>query len=109
MITQVRAKVGGDRFRNLDGCKLDATLSERMPGQRRNGDAAGFSAVEERLDLPVPFHPFGKTHPAGAMPRSEHRSHQGENTGRLGERPRGAIRQMLPVQFGQSRFEIIVH
>ncbi len=39
MIAQFRAKVGGDRFRDLDGRKLDGALSKRVPGERRNGDA----------------------------------------------------------------------
>ena len=67
MIAQVGAKVGGDRFRDLDGRKLDGALSERAAGERRNGDAAGLSAVEERLDLAVAFHAIGKTGPAGAL------------------------------------------
>ena len=92
MIAQLRAKIGGDGFRDLDSRKLDGALSERLSGQRRNGEAAGLSAVEERLDLPVSFHSLGKAHPAGALPRSEHRPHQGENAGGLDERPRGAIR-----------------
>src|SRR6202040_1894859 len=87
VIAQFRAKIGGDRFRDLDGRKLDGTLSERVPGQRRNGEAAGLSAVEERLDLPVPFHPLGKTHPAGALTWSEHWPHKGENARRLDEHP----------------------
>ena len=47
VIAQVRAKVGGDRFRDLDGRKLDGVLPEHAAGERRNGDAAGLSAVEE--------------------------------------------------------------
>ena len=78
-------------------------------GQRRKSDTAGVSAVEERPHLSVPLHPIGKTHPAGALPRSEHRPHQGKNAGGLNERPRRAIRQMLRVQFVQAGFEIIVH
>src|SRR5262252_4223069 len=83
VIAQLSAKTGGDRFGDLDGCKLDGALPEHVPGQWRNGDAAGLSAVEERLDLPVPFHPLGKTHPTGAFAWAEHRPHQGENAGRL--------------------------
>src|SRR5271157_5521242 len=92
VIAQLSAKTGGDRFGDLDGRKLDGALSERVPGQWRNGDAAGLSAVEERLDLPVPFHPLGKTHPAGAFAWAEHRPHQRENAGRLDEHPRSAVR-----------------
>src|SRR5580693_4912378 len=54
VIAQLRAKIGGDRFRDLDGRKLDGALSESLLSQGRNGDAVGLSAVEERLDLPVP-------------------------------------------------------
>ena len=102
VIAQVRAKVGGDRLRDLDGRKLDAALSERVPGQRRNGDAARLLAVEERLDLPVAFHAIGETSPAGALARAEHRPHQGKNAGGLDEQPGRTVRQMLPVQFGQA-------
>ena len=109
VIAQVGAKVGGDRFRDLDRCKLDAALSEHVAGERRSGDAAGLSAVEERLDLAVAFHPLGKTGPAGALARAEHRPHQGKNAGGLDQQPGRAVRQVLPVQFGQSSFEIIAH
>ena len=47
VIAQVGAKVGGDRFRDLDGRKLDGALSEHVAGERRSRDAAGLSAVEE--------------------------------------------------------------
>src|SRR5580658_4786422 len=83
VIAQLSAKTGGDRFGDLDGRKLDGALSERVASQWRNGDAAGLSAVEERLDLPVPFHPLGKTHPTGAFAWAEDRPHQRENAGRL--------------------------
>src|ERR1700732_5059747 len=53
VIAQFRAKIGGDRFRDLDGRKLNGTLAERVPGQRRNGEPAGLSAIEEGLDLSV--------------------------------------------------------
>ena len=100
MIPQFGAKIGGDRFRDLDSRKLNGALSEGVPSQRRNGEAAGLFAVEERLDFPVPFHPLGKTHPAGALLRPEHRPHKGKNAGGLDEHPRGAIRQVLLVQLG---------
>ncbi len=109
VIAQLSAKTGGDRFGDLDGRKLDGALSERVPSQWRNGDAAGLSAVQERLDLPVPFHPLGKTHPTGAFAWAEDRPHQGENAGRLDEHPGSAVQQMPPIQFCQLRFEIIVH
>ena len=109
MIAQIGAKLGGDCFRDLDGRKLDRALSERVPSQRRNGDAARLPAVEQRLDLPVPFHAIGKTSPTGALARAEHRPHQRKNAGRLDEQPGRTVRQMLPVQFGQLCFEIIVH
>ncbi len=100
MITQVRAKIGGDRFRDLDGRQLDGTLSKRVPGERRNGDAACRSAVEKRLDLPVPFHPLGEAGPTCALAWGEHWPHQGKNAGGLDEQPARVIQQVLPVQFG---------
>src|SRR4029450_14056808 len=66
-------------------------------GKRRNGYGAHRSALEKRLDLPIPFHAIGKTSPTGALAWPEHRSHQGENSGGLDEQPGGAVRQMLPV------------
>ena len=42
-------------------------------------------------------------------PGREHRPHQGKNAGGLDQQPGRAVRQMLPVQFGQSSFEIVVH
>ena len=109
VIAQLRAKIGGDRFRDLDGRKLDGALSERVSGQRRNGDAAGLSAVEERLDLPVPFHPLGKTRPAGALARL--------NTGPTrGKMPEGWTSshgapsdKCCRFNSASRRFEIIVH
>ena len=48
VIAQFRAKVGGDRFRDLDGCKLDGALSERVAGReakrRRSGPVRGREA-----------------------------------------------------------------
>ena len=80
-----------------------------LPGERRDGDAARLPAVEQRLDLAVSFHAIGKTGPTGALARAEHRPHQGKNAGGLDQQPGRTVRQMLPVQFGQSPFEIIVH
>ena len=65
--------------------------------------------LEQRLDLSVPLHPLGKTHPTGALARAEHRPHQGKNAGGLREQPGRVVGQMLPVQFGQSLLEIIAH
>ena len=111
MIAQVRAKIGRDRFCDLDGCKLDSALSEHVPGERRSGDPARMPTVEKGLDLPVAFHSLGKADPTGALAlaRAEYRAHQGKNAGRLNEHPRRGIGQMLPIQFGQPSFEIIVH
>ena len=67
MIAQVGAKVGGDRFRDLDGRKLDGALSEHAVRERRGRDATGLLAVEKRLDLAVACHPLGETGPAGAL------------------------------------------
>ena len=109
VIAQFRGKAGGDGFRDFDGRKLDAVLSERVVGQRRNRNAAGLAAVEHPLDLAVAAHAIGKTGPAGALARAEHRSHQGENAGRLDQQPGRPVRQMLPVAFGQACVEIIAH
>jgi hypothetical protein len=109
VIAQVGAKVGCNGFRDLDGRKLDRTLPEHVAGERRSCDAAALPAVQERFDLPVALHPLGETGPARALARAEHRSHQRKNAGRLDEHPRCPVRQMPPVQFGQSPFEIIVH
>ena len=54
VIAQVRAKVGGDRFRDLDGRKLDGALSEQCRGRaakrRRGGPVCGRgSALTSRL------------------------------------------------------------
>src|SRR5215475_8406955 len=40
MIVQIRAEVGGDGFRDLDGRELDGTLSQHVPGDRRKSDTA---------------------------------------------------------------------
>src|SRR5208282_5386749 len=71
VIAQFRTKVGGDRFCDLDGRKLDGILSKRVPGEGRNGDAGGLSAVEKRLHLSVPLHALGKTGPTGALAWTE--------------------------------------
>jgi hypothetical protein len=109
VVAHVRTEAGSDRFCDLDGRKLNATLSDHIAGKRRSGDAVRPSAVKKRLDLSVASHAFGKTSPARALARAEHWSHQGENAARLDENPRCAVRQMLPVQFGQLSFEIIAH
>ena len=109
MIAQIRAKIGDDRLGDLDGCKLDAALSDRMAGERRNSDAADLLAVEQRLDLTVAFHAIGNARPARTLARVEHRTHQGKNAGGLHEDPLRAVRQMLSVQFVQPSFEIIAH
>ena len=109
VIVQFGAEIGGDRLRDLDGCKLDGALSDRLPRQRRNRDTARLAAFEQRLDLPVPFHAVGKTHPTRTVARGEYRSHQREHAGGLGEQPRRLIGQMLAVEFGQPAVEIIAH
>ncbi len=109
VIAQVRTKVGSDRFCDLDGRKLDTALSEHAAGERRSGDPARRSAVEKRPDLSVPLHPLGKAGPTGALAWPEHRPHEGKNAGGLDEQPGRMVRQMLPVQFGQSSFEVVAH
>ena len=48
VIAQLRAKAGGDRFRDFDGRKLDGALSERVAGpaakRRRSGPVCGREA-----------------------------------------------------------------
>ena len=109
MIAQVRRKTRGDRLRDFDGGKLDSVLSERLPGERRSRHDAGLAAVEHPPDLAVAPHAIGKTGPAGALARAEHRPHQGKNAGGLDQQPGRAVRQMLPVQFSQACVEIIAH
>ena len=107
VIAQLSAKTGGDRFGDLDSRKLDGALSERVPGQWRNGDAAGLSAVEERLDLPVPFHPLGKTHPAGAFAWRNTGPTRGKMpegwTSTQGVRSDNAARSILPIALRDNR------
>ena len=109
VILQVGAKVGGDRFRDLDSGELETTLSDRAAGECRNGNAARRRAVDEPLHLPVAYHAIGKTGPARALSRAEHRAHQGEDAGGLYEQPGRLVRHMPPVQFGQSSVEIVAH
>src|SRR5437773_2476813 len=85
VIAQVRAEIGGDRFRDLDGCKLDGTLSQRVPGERRKGNALRRSTLEKSLDFPVPYHAVEKTGPTGALAWAEHWPHQGKNARGLDE------------------------
>jgi hypothetical protein len=109
VILQVRAKVRGDRLRDLNRRKLDGTLTERVARERRSRDAARLFAIEERLDLPVPFHPVGETGPAGALTRGEHRPDQRKDAGGLDQQPGRLVRQMLPVQCVELPFEVIAH
>ena len=69
VIAQIGAELGGDRFGDFDRRQLNAGLSERMPGERRGGDAVRVPAIEQRLDLAVARHAIGETHPAGAVAR----------------------------------------
>ncbi len=108
VVAQLRAKIGCDGAGDLDRRKLDRALPERMPHQRRNGDAAGLPAVEQPLDLAIADHAIGKAHPAGAVARAQHRADQGSNARGLDQHPGCAVRQVLPVQFRQSCFEVIV-
>ena len=41
VIAQFRAKAGGDGFRDFDGCKLDAVLSERAAGRAAKPQRSG--------------------------------------------------------------------
>ena len=110
VIAQIGAEVGGDRFGDLDRCKLDGTVSKCVPGRaakRQHGTRLG--AVKQRLDLPIASHAIGKAGPTRALARAEHRTDEGKNAGWLHQQPRCAIRQVPSVQFGQPSLEIVVH
>ena len=109
VIAQVRRKTRGDRLRDFDGCKLDSMLSEWLLGEGRSRHDARVAAVEHSPDLAVAPHAIGKTGPAGALVRSEHRPHQWKNAGGLHQQPGCAIRQMPLVQLSQACVEIIAH
>ncbi len=109
MVAQFRAKVGGDRFRDLQGGEVDAGRPERAPSQRRCGDTASVRAIEQRSDLPVALHAVGKAGPAGALAWAEDRSHEGKDARGLNEQPGLLLRQMSLVQIGQRRFKIVIH
>jgi hypothetical protein len=91
VIMQVCSKAGGDRLCDLDGGQLDSAAAEHALRERRCYDTPGRSAVEQRLDLPIPFHPLGKTDPAGSVARAEHRTHQRKNARGLNEQPTRAV------------------
>src|SRR5262249_37622345 len=107
VVAQIGAKIGGDCFRDFQGCERNRALSERVVSQGRSSDAAKPPPVEKPLDLAVAYHAIGETPPTGALGRGEYRPYQGKNAGRLDEQPRRPVRQMLPVQFGELFFEII--
>ena len=109
MIAQLGTKVGGDRLRNLDRCKLDAVLAERVTRERRIGDGAYACPVEKRLDFPVALHAVRKTDPARALARAEYRSHQRKDARGLDQQPGRTLRQVLLVQFSQFSVEVVVH
>src|SRR5262249_26053797 len=99
VIAQIGAKVAGNSFGNLKRRELDPGLSEGSVGERRNYNAARLFALEHRLDFAVSFHAIGEAGPAATLARSEHRTHQRENAGRLNEQPGRMVGQMLAVQF----------
>ena len=107
MIAQLRAMVACDRLRDFNRRKLDGALSERLPDERRYGDATGLPEVEMRPDLTVPLHAIGEARPAGALAWAEHGPDQRKNARRLDQHPGATVRQMLPVQLRQPSFEII--
>ncbi len=100
MISEIGAKVGGDRFCDLDRCKRGAALSNRRPRERRRRNLTGAFAVEHRLDLAVARHARGKADPTRAFARAQQRPDQRENARGLDEQPGRAVRQIFPVQFG---------
>ncbi len=109
MIVQLGAKIGGDGLCDFNRRELNAALADAMMGERRGDEAAGLASIEQRLDLAVPFHPLGKTGPAGALARAEHWADQRKETRGLNEQPGRSIGKMLRVQIGQAFFEIVVH
>ena len=107
VIAQIGAEIGGNCFCDLERGELNSGLSERLFGERRNGDAVRALAVDKRSDLAVAPHAVGKTCPARAFSRREDRADERENAVRLRKQPTGMIGQMPLVQFGQMAVEIV--
>ena len=109
MVVQVGAKAAGDGLADLDRRKPDRAWREHILAERRGSDAASLLAVEERFDLPVPFHAIGKASPAGALSWAEDRTDQGKNSGGLHQQPVLLLRQPLAVEFRKLAVEIVAH
>ena len=109
MIVQVGAKIGGNGFGDFESGELDAGLSNRVTQERGGHDGVRRPSVEKSLDLPIAHHAVEQAGPAGALAGGEHRTDQWKSSRWLDQQPRRAVRDALPVQFGQPPFEIIVH
>ena len=96
-------------FAIFDGASWMALCPSVLPGERRNGDGRACPRSRNALTSRFRYHAVGKTGPTGAVAWAEHRPHQGKGPGGLDEQPGRMVRHMLPVQFGQSSFEIVVH
>ena len=107
MLMQVGAETAGDGLADLRSRDADAAASERIGAERRDGDAARLLAVEEGLDLPVPFHAIGEASPARALARAEDRADQRENAGRLHEQPVLLKFETLAIELLELAVEII--
>ena len=109
MVVQVGAKSAGDGLDDLDRGEPDRASRDHVLAERRGNHAARLLAIEERFDLPVPFHAIGKASPAGALSWAENRTDQGKNTGRLHQQPFLLLRQPLAVEVRKPSIEIVVH
>src|SRR5262249_35758639 len=97
VIDEVGAKLGGDRFGDLDRSQLNAALSEHVAGERRGGETPCRYSRDQRLDLAIALHPLAKAGPAGAVAGTQHRPDQREDPRRLDKQPRRTVRQVLTV------------
>ena len=109
MLMQVGAEGAGDGLADLGRGEADAAAAKRSGAERRNGDAARLLAVEESLDLPIPFHPVGQASPARALARAEDGAHKRENAGRLHEHPILLLLEPSAIELLEAPVEIVAN
>ena len=92
MIREIGAKLGSNRFCDLDGRKRDAALSNRLAGERRRRNLARAFAVEHPLDFAIAHHARGEADPTGTFARAQHWPDQRKDAGGLYDHPGRPVR-----------------
>ena len=92
VIREIGAKLGSNRFCDLDRRKRHAAVSNRLAGERRGRNLARAFAVEHRLDFAITHHARSEADPTGTFARAQHWPNQRKNAGGLYDHPGRLVR-----------------